>query len=89
MDQELLRKSIILLGEKEVAKIRAAASRCSEAHAPDRISSCQCNVCNLKRKGIDYFQWVLSQRGDWIKRELEGRMKEEQKALRSMEESKT
>ena len=89
MDQALLQKSIDLLGEKEVARIRAKASRCSEEHAPDRISSCQCNVCNLKRKGIDYFQWVLSQRGDWLKRELQGRMVEvveETKEIQTMDE---
>lgn len=75
MDQAL-QKAIDTLGEEEVARIRAAASVCSENHAPDRISSCQCRVCQLKRQGVDYFKWLSQQRGDWIKRELEGRTKE-------------
>jgi len=85
MDQALLQKSIELLGEKEVARIRSAASRCSHEHDPDRINSCQCRVCNLKREGVDYFKWLAGQRGDWLKRELQGRVVEEQKEIHTIE----
>lgn len=67
----ILRKAIALLGHKEVERIRKAASWASNAHSPENIGSCQCNPCNCKRQGIDYFKMIAQNREDWIRRELE------------------
>lgn len=71
MDQAFLNKMYDLLGPEEVHRIREAAKKTSHDHAPENIDKCQCRVCQLKRKGIDYFRYMAAQRGDWIKKELE------------------
>jgi len=73
MDQAFLNKMYDLIGTEEVERIRSAAKKLSEDHAPENIDKCQCRICELKRKGIDYYKQMSQGRGDWIKRELEQR----------------